>query len=173
LDKADSIHALEGRRSNGRCGTRDGFPVLYLGRPVESVVIEAYRHLVDPVIDPLPPSAFAPRVLVTASVEVSNILDLRAAEGRALCGLTMSDLTSATTDREAYALCQQVAHQLGRHGIVTPAATQAGETLVLFMDLLPQQERPSRSRDDVLWSSLPADPRSSATPRLRVIRDGN
>jgi hypothetical protein len=40
--------ALEGRKVNGRWGTKSGFPVLYLGRPTASVVVEAYRHLVDP-----------------------------------------------------------------------------------------------------------------------------
>jgi hypothetical protein len=36
--------------ADGRWGTRDGFPVLYLGRPVDSVIVGAYRHQVDPII---------------------------------------------------------------------------------------------------------------------------
>ncbi|GAB3312737.1 hypothetical protein GCM10027451_25840 [Geodermatophilus aquaeductus] len=169
-----SEQALEGRRGHGRWGTSHGFAVLYLGRPTDSVIIEAYRHLVDPVLDELPTTALAPRVLVTASVSVTDIVDLRTAVGRMHTGLTMPDLTSATHDREAYARCQevaQVAHQLGRHGILAPSATQAGETLVLFMDRLPDHERPVRSTDDQLWTQLPADPRRPQAPRLRVVRD--
>jgi len=41
--------ALQGRVALGRWGTIDGYPVLYLGQPRNSVVVEAYRHLVDPV----------------------------------------------------------------------------------------------------------------------------
>ncbi len=55
--------ALSGWRANGRWSSRSGFPVLYLGEPVDAVVIEADRHLVDPVEGPIPP--LAPRVLVT------------------------------------------------------------------------------------------------------------
>jgi RES domain-containing protein len=167
-----SEQALDGRRGYGRWGTKDGFSVLYLGRPTESVVIEAYRHLVDPLMDNVP--QLISRFLITASVSVTNVLDLRGAAGRGHVGLPMSDLTSSTTDRDAQARCQevaQVAHQLGRHGIIAPAATGAGDTLVLFTDLLPKQERPIRSGDDVLWSQLPPDPRNQ--PRLRLVRDAD
>lgn len=41
--------ALTGRQADGRWGTKTGFPVLYLGRPTASVVVGAYRHLVDPI----------------------------------------------------------------------------------------------------------------------------
>ncbi len=169
-----SEQALDGRRGSGRWGTKDGFPVLYLGRPTDSVVIEAYRHLVDPVMDGEP--ILVSRVLVTADMHVTNVLDLRSAAGRVQTDLTMSDLSSSTADREAYARCQdvaQVAHQLGRHGIVTPAATGAGETLVLFTDLLPEQERPIRSADDQLWDGLPPDPRKRQPRHLRVVGNGN
>jgi hypothetical protein len=43
--------ALKGRSATGRWGTQNGFPVLYLGRPTDSVVVEAYRHLIDPIVD--------------------------------------------------------------------------------------------------------------------------
>jgi RES domain-containing protein len=163
--------ALEGRRTAGRWGTRDGFPVLYLGRPEDSVVVEAYRHLVDPVETPLPPEAFVTRILVTAEINVTDVLDLRTPTGRSYAGLTMSDLQSATTDRDAYHLCQtvaQLAHQLGWHGIVAPAATAIGETLALFTDLLPSSQAPMRVTDQ-LWERLPDDPRAPKAPRLRVV----
>jgi hypothetical protein len=165
-----SDQALLGRRGYGRWGTKDGFPVLYLGRPTESVVIEAYRHLIDPVIDARPP--ITSRLLITATLNVDNVLDLRGAVGRGHTGLSMSELTSSTDDRDSYARCQsvaQVAHQLGRHGIVTPAATGAGETLVLFTDLLPEQQLPTRHADDELWAELPPDPR--AQRHLRIVRN--
>lgn len=43
--------ALDGRIGDGRWGTKTGFPVLYLGRPLDSVIVEAYRHLIDPIED--------------------------------------------------------------------------------------------------------------------------
>lgn len=171
-DSRFSDEALRGRVGNGRWGTQDGFPVLYLGRPRDSVVVEAYRHLVDPVVDPLPATAFAPRVLITVQVDVSEVIDLRTASGRMSAELTPTDLQSATTDRDAYARCRevaQIAHQLGRHGIIAPAATGIGETLVLFTDQLPVNERPIRSAGDQLWPTLPADPRR--VPRLRLVLD--
>jgi len=47
---------LSGRRHSGRWGTKNGFPVVYLGKPLDSVVVEACRHPVDPVIDDDPSS---------------------------------------------------------------------------------------------------------------------
>jgi hypothetical protein len=164
--------ALDGRVYDGRWGTKPGFPVLYLGRPVESVVIEAYRHLVDPVEDPDLLAQIHPRILVTAQVNVTNVLDLRTAGARATAGLTLGDLRSGVDD---YARCQelsQVAHQLRRHGILAPAATEAGETLALFTDLTDAAgEKPVRSSDDVLWEALPPDPRiAGSKAHLSVVR---
>jgi hypothetical protein len=48
---AHSSTALAGRAAMGRWGTAGGYLVLYLGRPEDSVVVEAYRHLIDPVVD--------------------------------------------------------------------------------------------------------------------------
>jgi hypothetical protein len=165
--------ALAGRRSIGRWSTEDGNPVLYLGRPTESVVVEAYRHLVDPIAEPdgrVPP--IRPRVLVTCDVSASEILDLRLAANRTLAGLSLKQLQSATHDRAAYAACQAVAtaaHQVGYHGIVAPAATQMGDTLVLFTELLPHDERPVRTKQET-WFELPADPRTPGRGgRLRVV----
>lgn len=171
--------ALDGRAGEARWGTRDAFPVLYLGRPTASVVVEAYRHLVDPVdvgdvaereqlLDNL-----VPRVLITCSVSVTGLLDLRSPAARGHVGLTLQDLQSGTDDRDAYRRCQevaQVAHQLGRHGVIAPAATGLGETLALFMDLLPSGERPVRSAEDEPWVRLPVDPRTERVRQLRVVR---
>ena len=46
--------AMDGRSGNSRWGRDPGFPILYLGRPVDSVVVEAYRRLVDPIIEDNP-----------------------------------------------------------------------------------------------------------------------
>jgi RES domain-containing protein len=163
--------ALKGRSANGRWGTENGFPVLYLGRPTESVVVEAYRHLVDPVVDGTP--QVSPRALVTCTVGVTQILDLRVATNRILADLTKDQLESETRDRDAYRACQNVAavaHQLEFHGLITPAATQMGETLVLFTDRLPAAEAPIRT-SEAFWSELPPDPRKpGAGPRLRIVR---
>ena len=110
---------------------------------------------------------------MTCSVEVTGLLDLRTTIGRAQAGLTMQDLTSPTNDREAYARCQYVspvAHQLRRHGIIAPAATEMGETLALFMDLLPNAQRPQRRREDEAWARLPPDPRAAQVRYMRVVR---
>jgi RES domain-containing protein len=172
--------ALDGYTSNGRWGTADGFPVLYLGRPTESVLIEAYRHLVDPVIFDTEEDRVAfvasigPRVVVTCKVDVTHLLDLRTASARAATGLTLDDLRSAPNHVDAYARCRtvsQVAHQLGWHGILAPAATNVGETLVLFTDQLPEAERPIRSRDDLTWTRLPADPREAPPRMLHAVRN--
>lgn len=169
-------NALDGHRSNGRWGTLDGFDLIYLGTPRDSVIVEAYRHLVDPVEDPLPPTALAPRVLITVHVDVTNLLDLRSAGARMSAGLDISDLTSATTNTAAYERCRevaQIAHQLGRHGLVAPAATAMGETLVLFADLLPEHEHPRRLTQDEYWDQLPPDPRQPQARRhLRAVPDG-
>jgi RES domain len=164
-------NALDGRMANGRWGTENGFPVLYLGKPTESVVVEAYRHLIDPVVDAAPP--ISPRALVTCAVSVTTILDLRVATNRILADLSMDDMQSGTRDRDAYRACQHVAavaHQLEFHGLVAPAATQMGETLVLFSDRLPADEKPTRTSEKI-WTELPADPRNPGQGRrLRVAR---
>lgn len=166
-----SASALAGRSATGRWGTEGGFPVLYLGRPRNSVVVEAYRHLIDPIADrPLPP--ISPRALITCDVSVSTILDLRSATNRVLADLTVEQMQSATHDRASYSACQNVAaaaHQLEFHGLIAPAATQMGETLVLFTDRLAVHERPSPTAEE-LWTELPPDPRNPGASRhLRVV----
>jgi hypothetical protein len=156
--------ALAGRAAVGRWGAGD-FVVLYLGRPEDSVVVEAYRHLIDPVVGDegrVPP--IQPRVLVTCEVDVSQILDLRVANNRKLAGLSLAVMQSKTDDTAAYAACQnvsKVARQLGYHGLVAPAATKMGQALALFPDLLPKSEQPVHVSDKT-WSVLPADPRKKA-----------
>ena len=167
-------HALSGRAAYGRWGTRGGFPVLYLGRPLDSVIVEAYRHLIDPVENPALLAEIGARLLVTTTVHISDVLDLRSAAARFAVGLSISDLTSATDDRDAYTQCQriaEVAHQLGRHGIIAPAATALGDTLALFTDhVAAAGQTPLRATDDILWNQLPPDPRQAGTPRhLRVV----
>lgn len=101
------------------------------------------------------------------------MLDLRTAGARAAAGLALSDLQSGVDD---YGRCQevaQVAHQLGRHGVLAPAATKMGETLALFTDLTDTAgQKPVRTADDVRWETLPPDPRvASARARLSVVRN--
>lgn len=161
---------LEGRAAYSRWGRKLGFPILYLGSPTASVVVEAYRHLVDPVDNPDLREQLAPRVLVTVEVDATDILDLRTAAARFELGLTPSQLHSPTEDRQAYAACQEVAaaaHQHGFHGLIAPAATELGETLALFTNNLPETEMPTLIQS-VAWDQLPDDPR--AKNRFRLIR---
>lgn len=166
-----AAEALTGRRGDGRWGTRTGYPVLYLGRPRDSVIIEAYRRLRDPVEDDMPASVFVPRVLVTARVNVTDILDLRQPKGRAAAGIVLSDLRSATTDVESYGRCRtvsEVAHQLGLHGVIAPAATGRGQTLAPFTDRLPLVDWPVWVTEEQ-WTELPPDPRVEHQRHLRLI----
>lgn len=167
--------ALDGRSATGRWGTEAGYPVLYLGRPTDSVTVEAYRHLIDPLVtDPGQPSPpIRPRALITCTVSVTTILDLRSAATRTIVGITPEQLQSDTNDKAAYAACQNIsaaAHQLGYHGLIAPAATKLGETLVLFTDLLPPEEQPIATHEE-MWMALPPDPRNPGQPRhLTVVR---
>jgi hypothetical protein len=131
--------------------------------------------LIDPVVTdadvPLP--SIRPRVLITCEVSVTELLDLRSSTNRTLAGITPAQLESQTSDRAAYAACQNVsaaAHQLGFHGIVTPAATKLGQTLVLFSDLLTAEEQPVRTATE-MWVQLPPDPRKpKQRSSLRVVK---
>lgn len=163
--------ALDGRRGAGRWSTKDGLRVLYLGRPTNSVVVEAYRHLVDPVEDARMLAQLEPRVLVTCTVDYTNLLDLREATSRTRLDLPFSVLHSATSDHAAYARCQavaKVAHQVGLSGIIAPAATGMGDTLAVFADL-PGFRPPKRLAPDISWEQLPADPRSAPPRHLRAV----
>ena len=116
--------------AGGRWGERGAFEVLYLGRPAESVIVEAYRHRVDDDIDHSAELAatVVERRLYTMDVAVPNVLDLRPMTARRRVGLTDDQFRS---DIDDYTPCQAVAaaaHQLGLGGILAPAATGLGET---------------------------------------------
>ena len=157
---------LSGSAAGGRWGPQGAFPVLYLGRPTESVIVEAYRHLVDP-IEGMRPELVAPRRLLLVDVQVTEILDLRRPENRETVGLSLDDLMSGIEQHEQCQAVGQVAHQLGLHGIIAPAATGLGETLALLERRLPADEHPELI-EERLWEGLPADPR-----RLHVPESGN
>lgn len=156
---------LNGSRAGGRWGPPGAFSVLYLGRPRTSVVVEAYRHLVDPFTDAgMTGDLVQPRRLLIVEVSVTTILDLRDSEAQARVGLSDDDLVS---DIGTYDACWQVAraaHQLELHGVIAPAATALGETLALFEEHLPFEELPRLVDDGEVWDGLPADPR-----RLRIV----
>ena len=159
------VATLNGSPAGGRWGAPGSFPVLYLGRPTDTITVEAYRHLVDDV-EGMTGAKVGPRTLWTCQVSVTTILDLRAATSRDALGLTLDDLTSPVDD---YHRCQQIAqaaYQLQLHGIITPAASQMGETLALFEHHLPAGELPTVISRET-WNHLPADPR-----RLRAVREG-
>lgn len=106
-----------------------------------------------------------PRRLLVCSVTVGDIVDLRDPVDQDRVGLTDDDLRSEVGD---YDSCQRVgarAHQLGRKGVIAPAATGLGETLALFTAHIRPDEMPVITGQD-LWDSLPRDPRS-----LRIVDD--
>lgn len=154
---------LSGSASGGRWGAEGAFPVIYLARPTASVVIEAHRHLVEPV-EGMRPELVGPRHLISCEVQVSNVLDLRSKESREVVGLSILDMTSDVGDYEACHRVAQAAHQLELHGIIAPAATGMGETLALFERRLPAAEQPVLL-DTLTWEGLPQNPRrTGSTP---------
>jgi RES domain-containing protein len=154
---------LVGTAAGGRWGPAGAYVVLYLGRPPSSVVVEAYRHLIESVIQEpgaptLTPAMIAPRKLVTCTVTVDDVLDLRTPEAQLAVGLTEADLASDVGDYERCRAVARATYQLGLHGIVAPAATGLGETLALFEQHLTGSEIPRLVFVEP-WDSLPADPR--------------
>lgn len=157
-----TVRPLTGSSSGGRWGAPGAYSVLYLGRPTESVVVEAYRHLVDD-IEGMTGEMVGPRRLLTVEVALTTVLDLRVEENREAVGLSPEDLVSPVGE---YARCQrigQAAHQLGLHGIIARAATRLGETLAVFELHLPPDEQPILVGEEE-WLHLPEDPR-----KLRIV----
>jgi len=155
--------ALLGSASGGRWAAPNAFSVIYLGRPASSVVVEAYRHLVDD-IEGMTVDRVRGRRLVRAQVSVDDVLDLRSRQSRLAVGLADAELFSDVGDYDACQRIGHVAHQLNMHGVLAPAATRLGETLALFVDFLSPQELPVRVGDPIVWDALPADPR-----HLRIV----
>jgi hypothetical protein len=159
---------VDGSWAGGRWAAPGSFPVIYLGRPSDSIVIEAYRHLVDDV-EGMTANRVRSRYLVRAKVSTNDVVDLRDPSTRIAVGLSDGDLFSSVGDYEACQRIGHIAHQLNRHGILAPAATRFGETLSLFVDYLGVDELPVRIGDPILWTKLPPDPR---TLRLLDLREG-
>jgi hypothetical protein len=143
----------------GRWG--QAFPVIYLGRPPDSIVVEAYRHLVEEA--GIPASSVRPRTLYTVRAQVSRVLDLTVPANLIAVGLTVDDLDTSVDD---YRACQDVAaaaHQMQYHAVLAPAATGLGETLALFRNRVDANELPVITTQAPWSHGLPADPR---IPRL-------
>lgn len=156
---------LKGSTGGGRWGPEHGFPVIYLGRPTESVTVEAYRRLVDPV-EGMRGDLVGPRVLLTLMVDVDHLLDLRHPGHLAKVGLDEHAL------RGPWAPCVRVAraaHQLGLHGILAPAATEVGLTLALFEQYLPPSQMPRVTHRE-RWATLPPDPRTPTQRHAQILR---
>jgi RES domain len=161
------VRTLAGSTAGGRWGAANTYPVLYLGRPIESVTAEAYRRLVDGV-EGMTGDLVGPRTVFDVDVRVTQILDLRDHETLRRIGLDDAALLGG------HGPCQRVgqaAHQLGLHGILAPAATEIGETLALFERHLPEAELPTIVAEE-RWETLPADPRSEAQGTKQVQERG-
>jgi hypothetical protein len=157
---------ISGHPVGGRWAPPDAFPILYLGRPEQSVVVEAHRHLVE-ATEGMRPELVGPRLLLTCAVDVDDVIDLRSPEDWANVGLDLPALRSEVGD---YAPCQRLgakAHQLGRTGVLAPSASGLGETLALFTNRLSSSELPVLT-ERVLWETLPHDPR-----RLRLVNEAD
>lgn len=148
---------LRGSRAGGRWGPEGAYPVLYLGRPTDSVIVEAHRHLVE-TVEGMQPHMVGPRRLVTCEVEITSVLDLRESATLEVVGLTTADLRSEVGDYETCHRVGQAAYSLGLHGIIAPAAGGLGETLAIFEDRLDREDQLALIQERP-WESLPADPR--------------
>jgi hypothetical protein len=151
---------LRASAAGGRWGERRAFEVLYLGRPRNSVVIEAYRHLVDDELDDAEGLAatILERRIITCRVAVPHVLDLRPHSVQAAVGLSETQLYSPVGDYLAPQAVAAAAHQLGLNGLIAPAATRLGDTLALFPTNLPLEHWPTVIARDI-WHGLPPDPR--------------
>jgi hypothetical protein len=107
----------------------------------------------------------APRRLLFCEVSVTEILDLRSEHAQRRVGLSDEDLASPVGSYEGCQTVGRIAHQLGLHGVIAPAATGLGDTLALFEQHLLAEELP-RLVQETTWPVLPADPR-----RLRIVRE--
>jgi hypothetical protein len=150
---------LQPSSAGGRWGAAHAYEVLYLGRPLPSVLAEAYRHLVDDELDfPDQAAQVLERRVITCQVDAPGILDLRPVAARDRLGLLDDVLTSDVGD---YEFCQRVgaaAHQLRASGLIVPSASSLGETLALFPLNLPAENWP-RVVARSIWHGLPPDPR--------------
>lgn len=163
-------HAAPGRDAlaggfGGRWGAE--LSVIYVGRPYDSCVEEAYRHLVDET--GVPAEYVKARTLYTVEVKARNILDLRDAKALDRVGLTEDDLYSDVGDYEACQRVASAAHQLEFHGIYAPAATKLGDTLALFKRRVQAAERPVIV-EETAWAKLPDRP-GSQRARLFAVKD--
>jgi RES domain-containing protein len=107
------FRTVAGSAAGGRWGLPGAYPVIYVGRPLESVVAEAHRNLVDGV-EGMRADLVGPRTVFELEVRVTQILDLRDPESLRLTGLDAESLLGP------HAPCQRVgqaAHQLGLHGV--------------------------------------------------------
>lgn len=161
------VRSLTGSAGGGRWGPRRAYSVLYLGRPSDSVVVEAYRHLVDADLDGMmAASMVGPRRLYTVNVRVGRILDLTNPDNLDAVGLTEADLRSEVGDYDRCHAVGRAAHQLELGGILAPAATQLGFTLAVFETHLRATDRLEVVSESV-WERLPADPRVPDSHRNR------
>ena len=158
---------LRASAAGGRWGAPRTFEVLYLGRPPSSVIVEAYRHLVEDELDAPEElrASVLERRLVRYAVDVPNIVDLRPPATQQALALSHAELISPVGDYKTCQATGAAAHQLGLAGILAPAATGLGETLALYPTNLPVDRWPEVVSRDI-WHGLPPDPR-----RLRAVED--
>jgi RES domain-containing protein len=122
------------RTVGGRWNPPNSFATLYLALSVDAAAAELHRlaaragRRVDD---------FMPRHLLELDIKLGALLDLTDEKALDAVGLTEAHLHA-----DDPALCQEVgevAHHLGREGILAPSATDAGTVLAVFVErLLPE-----------------------------------
>jgi hypothetical protein len=155
---------LRGGDYGGRWDVPGELRALYLGKPLESAVVEIYRHLIDP-FPAMVPEYVQPRSVARVTVRVGRILDLRDADCRDEFRIREEDLHSEIGD---YGRCQTLAlgaASTGYHGILAPAATGLGLILAVFVDRLSDSESLTIGQFSY-WPHLPPDPRIEPWPPI-------
>jgi RES domain-containing protein len=150
--------SLGGTRFGGRWSAA-GTEAVYLGRPLESVAAEAYRHLVDPL--GVSASHVRARRLLRVEIKLECVLDLRDQAALEAAGLEPAALSGP------HERCQklgELAVAAGYEGVIAPSASRLGETLCAYAELAAPGWAEVISTS--LWE-LPADPRHGGAGERR------
>ena len=138
------------RIQGGRWNPPESFGTLYLGLSVETVRAEFHRLAQK---QGLRPEDFIPRELHRFEVRLEQVLDLRRSAARQLVGLSDQELRS--DDPRKCQLIGEAAHYLGLEAILAPSASDVGDVLAVFLDLLGPNSFVESAHMEI-WRETPA-----------------
>ncbi len=139
--------------STGRWGSSKHHRVLYLGRPKDAVIREAYKRLVDSVPG-MEPSMVAARMFLHCGVDIDNVVDLRTEHSLEVLDISGDVLVG---DPGPCQVVGDLAFENGYKGVIAPSAAGPGETIAVFMENLTESEVPKKIEAH-MWDKLPPRP---------------